>query len=119
MTTEKTLNAADLRHFSGSEVLYRHALSGGKYTEGVQYVAETGGAYWLIDAIFSWQTKPKVRQESFQGWVLKVKDGVGRLKATDGHDAVLVRQNIPYTDFPLPEIRFFLCDGVLMLPSEY
>ncbi len=28
-------------------------------------------------------------------------------------------QRIPYTDFPLPAIKLYLIDGVLMLPSEY
>ena len=31
----------------------------------------------------------------------------------------LVTQNIPFTDFPLDTIDLWLCDGVLMLPSEY
>ncbi len=30
-----------------------------------------------------------------------------------------VIQQIEYTDFPLPEIRLYVCDNVLMLPSEY
>lgn len=52
MTDEEILNRADLRQFTGSENFYRHALVRSiLYTDGVQYVAETGGAYWLIDAI--------------------------------------------------------------------
>jgi hypothetical protein len=40
----KTLNASDLRQFSGSEHWYRHALNRNVlYTDGAQYVAETGG----------------------------------------------------------------------------
>ena len=119
MTTQKTLSALDLRDFTGSEIFYRHVLSGGVYTEGVQYVAETGGAYWLIDAIFSWQVERKVRREPFQLWTLNVKNSAAVLEATNGNEIVLVEQNITYTDFPLDEIKFYLCDGVLMLPSEY
>ena len=47
-----TLTKADLRHFTGTESWFRHALVRDiLYTEGVQYVAEQGGAYWLLDEI--------------------------------------------------------------------
>jgi hypothetical protein len=32
---------------------------------------------------------------------------------------MVLTQEIPYTDFPLSEIRFYFQQGVLMLPSEY
>src|ERR1700730_15173147 len=52
MTDTKTLSKDDLTQFTGSEHWYRHAMVRDVlYTDGVQYVAETAGAYWLIDEI--------------------------------------------------------------------
>ncbi len=54
------LNAEALAQFTGSQEFYRHALSGGcNYTEGVQYLAEAGGAYWLLDAILCPHTRAR------------------------------------------------------------
>jgi hypothetical protein len=35
----------------------------------------------------------------------------------DGH--VVLTKRIPYTDFPLAEIKLYFTDGVILLPSEY
>ena len=54
MTQKTKLREEDLIQFTGSETWYRHGLFRNfLYTEGVQYVAETGKAYWLLDKIFS------------------------------------------------------------------
>ena len=48
----KTLTQPDLWQFSGSTTWYQHSLNKDVlYTEGAQYVAEAGGAYWLLDEI--------------------------------------------------------------------
>ena len=50
--TKKTLSKSDLAQFTGSENWYRHGINRNVlYTEGVQYVAEHGGAHWLLDEI--------------------------------------------------------------------
>ena len=46
----QTLSEADLAQFTGTSTYYQHSLSV-QYTDGVHYLAERGGAYWLIDAI--------------------------------------------------------------------
>jgi hypothetical protein len=52
MTLTKTLTKADLAQFTGSEHWYRHQMVRDVlYTDGVQYVAQRGGAYWLINEI--------------------------------------------------------------------
>lgn len=112
---------SELGQFIGSETLYRHGMFNILYTEGVQYLAEKTSCYWLLDAIGSWQIKSKVKSEPFQLWQLTVnadKEGVLTCRR-DSNDAAIVTQRIESTDFPLPEIKFYLCDGVLMLPSEY
>lgn len=57
---------ASLEQFVGSTKLYKHWL-GIKYTDGVKYLANEAGAYWLIDAIASHQTRtllsnPRLRE---------------------------------------------------------
>ena len=37
----------------------------------------------------------------------------------DTGERAKVRKKIPYTDFPLDEIKLYLIDNVLLLTSEY
>lgn len=70
---EKTLTPADLRQFIGSETRYRHSrVRHILYTEGMQYVAEQGSAYWLLDKIAFAQLQSKIAAEPFQLWTLTV-----------------------------------------------
>ena len=118
--TAKTLN---LEQFIGSETFYRHWL-GIVYTEGVKYLAEEAGAYWLIDAIASWQTSPKIKRDPMlqriQFWRLRVNpDNTAVLTCERDSDDIALTQKIKFTDFPLESITLYLSDRVLMLPSEY
>ena len=123
ITETPTLKAEDLRHFFGSETWFRHSLYRKYlYTEGVQYVAETGGAYWLIDKIFDCQScVPTLTNQEFCVWTLKLNvEGQGaRLTCTDGNLNELYAENIIFTDFPLTQIRFYFQNNVLLLTSEY
>ena len=86
-----------------------------KFTDGIKFLADNAGAYWLIDAIASYQ-----RKEPFQLWQLKVKDSKAVLTMKeDSGEPTLVKQEITYTDFPLDEITLYLIDGILLLTSEY
>ncbi len=52
MTQKPTLTESELAQFTGTEYWYRHAFKRSiTYTDGVKYVAEKAGAYWLIDEI--------------------------------------------------------------------
>lgn len=112
------MTQAELEQFTGTENYYKHWL-GFNYTDGVKYLAEIGQAFWLLDAIGSYQRKFKSR--AFQVWELQVKEdrkGVLTMKEDTGTPE-LVRQEVPYTDFPLESIKIWLIDGVAILPSEY
>ena len=75
MTTTPKLTSHDLKQFTGTKHWYRHGLNRKVlYTDGAKYVADTGGAYWLIDEIELWQDLPTIRAEPFQVWRLTVKD---------------------------------------------
>ena len=97
------------------------------FTDGVNQLRMDADAFWLVDAIASHRIK-----DEFQAWILttNLETHVANLVCTDGNGNELARQNIEYTNFPLPEITFFVERGgygseekwteclVLMLPSE-
>jgi hypothetical protein len=134
-----------LRGFSGTEEYHRHWLPHVVYTDGVAYLAEHGECYWLIDAIASHLRRPPViakkygeRFGAFHLWTLrKFPDGGGPNAAIletkeDTDEPILIRQVIPYTDFPFEDgdkpFKLYAAASemeegktvyVLMLPSEY
>ncbi len=117
--SQPTLTELDLSHFNGSATVFPH-FSGLQYTEGVQCMASKGEAYWLIDAIASYQMYAHVRNEPIQFWKLQVDDNkTATLICERDTDDVIVKQHIPYSDFPLSEITLYLTNKTLMLPSEY
>ena len=60
---------AQLAQFTGSETLTRHALVRTMLmTEGVAFLAEQAGAYWLATAIASYLHDDRARREEFQVW---------------------------------------------------
>jgi hypothetical protein len=128
------LNAADLTMFTGTDTwrswspLFPKML----LTAGAQYVAENGGtsgAYWLMDAIASYQPElqKNTRLRDAQFWTLKVNpDKTATLVCQEDSDMEpVVTQQIEFTDFDLPEIQLYCMpvgDGVrhtILLPSEY
>jgi hypothetical protein len=100
---------------------YQHWLGKSLYTDGVKYIADQAGAYWLIDEIAINQTRPKVRAGEFQVWTFTVDldKRKGVLACDDGNGNVVFSKRIDYTDFPLAEIKLYCADGTILLPSEY
>jgi hypothetical protein len=122
--TSHSLSPAELAGFTGSETQYVHPLFKYRYTEGARFLAERAGAWWLLDAIFSWQIKLRRRNDlGFQVWTLRrtPKKGAARaeLICSDGNNGHVLTQPIDHTDFPLDEITLYWIDGVILLPSEY
>jgi hypothetical protein len=91
-------------------------------TDGTRYLAETAGAFWLMDAAASY-----LIELGTDDWFVHVKlvvtESSAELTLEDGNGHVRARQVIPYTDFPMPQQNLYACwDGehwVLMLLSEY
>lgn len=120
--TQKILSKSDLAHFTGSECWYRHAMVRKVlFTDGVKYVADNGGAYWLVDAIaFAQVTEQAVAAEDFQLWKLTVRpDHTGTLACEDGNYNTVYTQELTFTDFPLDKITLYFTGNVILLPSEY
>jgi len=124
----------NLQQFTGTNQYYRNRTGDFNYTDGIQWLAKNAECYWLIDLIASYQiTLRKLpKNTNFQLWILVTTDEHKVIKRRKDHQAVvecwadtpiagqlpLVRKHIPFTDFPLPEIKLYLENGVLMLPSE-
>ena len=115
------IKQADLNQFTGTTQYYAHWLKAFLYTDGVKYLADEAQAYWLIDAIASHQPEalkdPMLR--GIQFWKLIVTGNKAKLICERDTDNVAITQDIDYTDFPLSEVKLYLADRVLMLPSEY
>ena len=128
-----TFSHADLYQFTGDDIRYRHPLNRKiVYTPGVKYLAEQAKAYWLIDAIASYFGSPEMdaairkdkRLSTLQFWRLDVNDSKGVLFANaDSGLEPFIRQDIPFTDFPLDHIDIWAGfdgqDWTLYLPSEH
>ncbi|MFI4994881.1 MAG: DUF6876 family protein [Hyphomicrobiales bacterium] len=91
------------------------------FTDGAKYLADAGGAYWLLDEIAPAQRhERKVAAEEFQHWKLIVEpDRTATLTCDDGNDNVVFSKATEFTDFPLAEIRLYCLGSTIMLPSEY
>jgi len=109
---------AELKQFTGTEHYYKN-FTGLRYTDGVKFLADKTGCYWLIDLVGSYQHK--LKNVGFQLWELKVnkdKTAVVTIKEDDDKP-ILIKQELKYTDFSLNEIQLYCIGGVLILPSEY
>lgn len=114
-----TLTQNDLQQFIGTEHYFRHTLSGYVYTDGVKYLADKGGAYWLLDKILI-TTRYKKKLQKFGVWKLTVnKDKTAKLVCEDGNYNVLYTEQLDYTDFPMSEVELWFENNVLILPSEH
>jgi len=120
---------ADLEGFTGTMDYYRSSplFKNIVHTDGVQHVAERGGA-WMIDVVVSHQTNPKVHREEIQSWEFQVNEKHECKAVCKGEeDTPLVVQEIPFTDLPfnmnlifqLGSLDLVTPTWVMMLPGEY
>ena len=115
---DEPLTARDLDQFRGGRPHHAHHL-GGRYSEGVRFLAEKGKAWWLVGAILSFQRELLARREPFQVWTLRRLATRSVLEMTDGEsESTLLRKDIGEMNFPLNELTLLYADGVLMLPAE-
>lgn len=114
-------NPSDLNEFYGTEV-YHHVsyMPDIRYTDGVEHMAETRDAYWLLHLIYLRSRNIKaIIQEPFVTAELSVEGDSAVLVFTDGNDNILHSEYIEHTDYPDDGVCLWLINGVLMLPSEY
>jgi hypothetical protein len=121
MTTAK-LSDADLNQFTGSENWYRHCLNRNvTFTDGAKYVADEGGAYWLLDVIaLAQRFDARVAKTHFQVWKLTVRPNrTATLVCERGNHKRVTTQELDYTDFPAAGVTLWFSNGVIYLPSEH
>jgi hypothetical protein len=112
----------DLSQFIGTEQWYRHALNRNiLFTDGAKYVADEGGAYWLLDEIaLAQRYEKRVARQAFQVWKLTVNaDHTGTITVEDGNYNVILTKALEFTDFPIPEVTLWFANNVIYLPSEH
>ena len=109
---------AELAQFHGTLQYYKN-FTGLVYTDGIMYLAERAACHWLIDLVGSYQ--PQLRDVPFQLWRIDVRDDKSALvtMVQDTGQPLKVRQEIPFTDFPMSEFELFCIDNVMLLKSEY
>jgi len=125
----KVLPAA-LEQFSGTDQYHRLSPLHGRLvvTDGVKYLCDQAGAYWLVDVIASHQRRAlrDPMLQDIQFWTIRVDEEKRTALVTCARDEddVVIRQRIPWTDFPLAEQRIWVERGgpndtwVAMLPGE-
>jgi len=130
-TKELSAKAIELRtglaNFYGTQAYHRFSILFPKLvlTDGANYLADKAGAFWLMDIIGSYQKKCMQDDmlRDMQFWTLKVEDGEGIVTCERDTNNIAFKQEIPYTDFPLDEIKLYVCNNgdymVVMLTSEY
>lgn len=111
---------SQLETFTGTLNYYRY-YEIFDYTDGIKFMAESCRAYWLLDAIASYQGR--FSPGDFQNWILTVNleraTGFLTCSIDDGSGLKMAAsQSITYTDFPLNIIELYCFQKVLYLPSE-
>ncbi len=111
-----------LKQFTGSEQFARLTRTV-VLTEGSRYLAEAAECFWLFDLYASHLSSVDYNKDWFTCLKLTRTHRSASVSIEDGNDRVLAKQNIEYTDFPLPAITLYGCWAgefwVLMLTSEY
>ena len=76
-------------------------------------------------AVASYQNAPALkdsqRLQELQIWLLTVNvDKSCRLTCSEDSDiAPVVMQSIEFTDFPMKKVNLYVCNNVILFPSEY
>lgn len=113
-----------LRQFTGTNRYHKHlfpGLSQIHLTDGCDFIRTHCNAYWLFDAILSYQGEKILRHVNFQLWELRQskKDLSWLLTCReDSNLKPLVSQIIEFSDFPLDYLKLYVIQGIALLPSE-
>ena len=100
-----------MKQFIGTSEYHKHLFPGKSpilLTDGCKYVRDILKAYWLFDAILSYQADPKLKTVNFQiweltqlkkdlTWLLTCREDVGKKP--------LISQSIEYSDFPVDYLQ--------------
>jgi hypothetical protein len=124
---------SDLKAFTGTSRWYLHWSKLIVFTDGIEYLAEKAGAYWLVDLIAAHQLHPAVKRipqlADFQLWTITVdNDHIAHITLQADSDLPAVVDIKVETDFPaVGQFKLYAAAGeregkkitVLMVPSEW
>ena len=122
---EATEIREELKQFHETAEYYKHLFPGKSpilLTDGCKFIRDECKAFWLFDAILSYQIDRRLKSINFQVWELKQlrKDLTWQLTCReDTGQKPVITQSIEYSDFPLDYIKIWVIDKVALLPSEY
>lgn len=114
-----------LSQFHGTAEYHKHLFPGKSpifITDGCKYIRDACNAYWLFDALLSYQSHKAIRDVNFQVWEFRQlkKDLSWVLTCRQDSDKKpIIAQFIEFSDFPLDCIKIWVIDKVALLPSEY
>jgi len=125
MTTNARKKIDFNQFYGGTDNYYLHPF-GGHYTDAVEAMADSYGAYWLIDACMAHGAElyRKLGADSYDCGLLvftleRNNEGGARLTVDNGNGKTLATQEIEYTDFPEEKFTLWLQNKVLFHPNEY
>lgn len=115
-----------LQQFTGTEQYHRYGSF--NLTDGIKYLADFAQCYWLLDIIQS--HKFHITKEPFVIIILEknenvsftfyaYKDWDSGLSHEEQKEELIVKQEIPSSDFPLDFIQLYVIDKVILLTTEY
>ena len=125
MTMETYYLKRTLKEFHGTRTYHKHLFPGKSpilLTDGCNFIREKCKAWWLFDAILSYQCVKVLKDVHFQIWILKrlKRDLSWELTCReDSGKNPIITQTIKFSDFPLEEIKIWVIAKVCLLPSEY
>ena len=110
---------SELADFCGTNYWYLHHLvKEMTYTDGVKYFLDRTGSFWLIDVVAT-EFFLLLADQPFLSIIVKSDSNSCEIVATDGNDNRITARNYSFSTMPGGEWKFYLTDGVLLLPSEY
>jgi len=119
MKTELILK--ELEGFHGTENWIQIPFSNYNFTDGINKLVEVCKCYWLISDLGIELAQKKELQKPF----ILVKIEVSKNKQAlitlreDSNLKPFFSKEYQYTDFPLKEFEFYICDNTFLLKSEY
>ena len=108
-----------MTHCYGTENYYTNQHLDFKYTDGVKAFCENAMAYWLLDIVESIvKTKPAMADDLIVITLTVKKDHTAKITFKDSYTTIHT-QDIPYTDCPMGEWRFYYQNEVFFWNGEY
>lgn len=106
----------DLAQFIGTEAYHRLSIFPMLATDGVRYFCEKAEAFWLFDEMCAFTIDH--RTEPFIVAEVVANDSKAVVTYSDGDCRKLATKNFYHSDLE-GEYKFYINNGVIMLPSEY